>query len=99
MIFETSDRLKFERVKSMPKLKQEIISYLFDFVSRKPHDQWWVYKGEFMYEGNSYLLECDCRMDNQVFTYRNLHIEHKQEVVDLANPEHVEKYFGKDGLQ
>jgi len=77
------DKLKFERVKDMPKLKQEIISYLFDFVARKPYGKWWQYKGEFKYEGNAYNLECDCMFDNQMFTYRNLFIEHQQVIIDV----------------
>ena len=76
---------KFERMKAIPKLKQEIISYLFDFVARKPRDQWWQYKGEFKYDGNEYDLECDCKWDNQVFTYRNMHISHKQQIIDVED--------------
>jgi hypothetical protein len=83
MIFESDDKLKFERMKQLPRLKQEIISYLFDFVARKPRDQWWRYKGEFKYDGKEYELECDCKYDNQMFSYRNLHIAHKQEVIDV----------------
>jgi len=78
-----SDKKTLERMKSMPKLKQEIISYLFDFVSRKQGDRWWQYKGEFKYDGAEYNLECEVRMDNQMFTYRNLYIEHKQRIIDV----------------
>lgn len=74
---------KFEALDSMPLIKREIISHLFDFVSRKKQNQWWHYKGEFKYDGKEYLLECDCKMDNQNFTYRNLMIEHKQVVIDV----------------
>ncbi len=59
---------KLERIKNMPKLKQEIVSYLFEFVSRKPWGQWWKYKGEFIYEGQGYDLECEVKFDNQIFT-------------------------------
>lgn len=83
MIFETDDKMKFERIKSMPLLKREIVSYLFDFVARKPHSQWWHYKGEFKYDGREYDLECDCKYDNQMFTYKNLHISYKQVVIDV----------------
>lgn len=83
MIFLHDDKMKFERVKSMPRLKREIISYLFDFVARKETNRWWSYKGEFIYEGTTYDLECDCKYDNQMFTYRNMHIQYKQEVIDL----------------
>lgn len=78
-----TSKLKFERIKDMPKLKKEIISYLFDFISQKPQNQWWKFKGEFSYEDKTYELECDVRMDNQMFTYRNLFIEHKQVVIDV----------------
>ena len=74
---------KLERLKDMPQLKKEIVSYLFDFVSRKKWGQWWKYKGEFKYEGQSYNLECECMFDNQMFTYRNMFIEHKQIVIDI----------------
>jgi hypothetical protein len=74
---------KFERMKSMPPIKREIISYLFDYVAKKPQDRWYKYKGEFKYDGKEYLLEAECRMDNQVFTYRNMIIEHKQVVIDI----------------
>jgi hypothetical protein len=85
MIFENDRKMKFERSKDMCPLKKEIISYLFDYVARKPRDQWWSYKGEFKYEGKTYNLECDCKYDNQMFTYKNLHIEHKQEVIDIED--------------
>lgn len=81
----SNDKTKFERVKDMPKLKAEIVRYLFDFISRKPRDQWWHYKGEFKYDGHDYDLECDCRYDNVMFTYRNLHISHKQVVIDVED--------------
>jgi hypothetical protein len=77
--------IKFERIKSMPLLKREIISYLFDFVNRKKPDTWWHYNGEFKYQGDTYILECDVRMDNQMFTYRGLMIEHKQQVLEVED--------------
>lgn len=83
MIFENDDKMKFERVKNMPRLKAEIISHLFDYISRKKHDTWWQYKGQFKYEGQTYNLECQCKYDNQLFTYKNLHIEHEQVVIDV----------------
>ncbi len=76
-------KMKFERVKEMPLLKREIISYLFDYMCRKPRDTWYSYKGEFKYEGREYNLECECRFDNQMFTYKNLFIEHKQVIIDV----------------
>ena len=75
--------MKFECIKSMPKLKAEIIRYLFDFVGRKPHNEWYQYKGQFNYEGETYELECKCKWDNQMFTYRDLFIERKQIVIDM----------------
>lgn len=66
-------------------LKREIISYLFNQVARRERDRWWTYKGEFKYEGETYNLECECRWDNQVFTYRNMFIEHKQIEIDLSD--------------
>lgn len=83
MIYLDNDKMKYERVKAMCPLKREIISYLFDYVSRKKEGYWWSYKGTFNYEGKEYDLECDCKCDNQVFTYRNLHIQHKQQVIDI----------------
>jgi len=75
--------LKFERVKDMPKLKQEIISYLFDYVARKNDGRWYAYKGVFKYDNHEYNIECECKMDNQMFTYKNLFIEHKQVEIDI----------------
>ncbi len=83
MIFENSSKMKFERVKQMPRLKREIISYLFDFVARKETGKWWKYNGTFKYDGQEYDLECECQYDNQMFTYRNMHIQYKQEIIDL----------------
>jgi hypothetical protein len=74
---------KFERKKDMCPLKQEIIKYLFDFVSRKGYSQWWQYKGEFKYQGETYNLECQVKFDNQMFTYKNLYIEKRQIIVDV----------------
>jgi hypothetical protein len=79
----TDDKMKFERTRDMCNLKKEIISYLFDQITRKERDRWWTYKGEFQYEGETYNLECDCKWDNILFTYKNLHIEHKQRVIDI----------------
>lgn len=76
---------KIERAKDMCALKRGIILYLFRFIEKRPRDQWWSYKGEFEYEGTSYNLECDCMWDNKMFQYKNLHIEHKQEVIDIAD--------------
>ena len=75
------------RLKSMPKLKQELISFLFNFVSRKRRNQWYKFKGEFGYDGTSYILEAEVKMDNQMFTYKNLLIEHKQKVIDIGELE------------
>lgn len=76
-------KLKFERVKDMPVLKREIISYLFDYVARKPVGRWYKYQGEFKYDGKSYDLECECKYQDQMFTYRHLYISHKQVVLDV----------------
>lgn len=76
---------KLERVSSMPKLKAEIIGYLFDFVTTKSRDQWWKYKGEFQYEGRDYDLECECKWDNEMFTYRNMHIGYKTIILDVED--------------
>jgi hypothetical protein len=75
--------MKFERTKEMCHLKREIICYLFDYVSRKKEGYWWHYKGEFNYQGKDYNLECDCKCDGTMFTYRNLHIEHKQVEINI----------------
>lgn len=83
MIFDNDRKLKFERVKDMAPIKREIISYLFDYVCRKKDDRWWKYKGEFKYQGQEYVIECECRMNNQMFSYRNLLIEYKQVVIDV----------------
>jgi hypothetical protein len=83
MIVVKDDKMKFERIDDMCALKKEIISYLFDAVSRRMRDTWWTYKGEFQYQGETYNLECDCKWDNILFTYKNLHIEHKQQVIDI----------------
>jgi hypothetical protein len=77
--------MKLERIKDMPQLKREIISYLFDFVTRKQWGEWWQYKGEFNYEDKAYELECKVKFDNQMFTYRDLHIEHKQIEVTMED--------------
>lgn len=75
--------LKFERVKTMPRLKQEIIGHLFDFLSRKRFGDWYKFNGEFKFDGVVYNIECECKMDNQMFTYKNLYIEHKQQIIDV----------------
>jgi hypothetical protein len=83
MIFENSNKMKFERSHDMCDLKKEIIIYLFDQISKRKRDQWWNFKGEFKYEGEVYNLECDVMCDGILFTYKNLHIEHKQRVIDI----------------
>lgn len=74
---------KTERAKDMCQLKQAIIAKLFNWLSRKPFNQWWKYNGEFIYEGQHYDLECVCRMDRQMFEYKTIHISHKQIVIDI----------------
>ena len=90
LIINDDKKIKFERLKNMPKLKQEIISYLFDYVARKRPGYWFDYKGEFKYDGVTYNLECKCKMDNQMFTYKDLFIEHKQQIIDVD-------HLAKDG--
>lgn len=75
--------MKFERIKKLPRIKQEIISYLFDEIARKDRDKWWKYKGNFKFNGKNYNLECECKWDNQMFTYRNMYIEHQQIEIDI----------------
>ena len=68
----------------MPELKQAIVLKLFDFLKNKLNsDQWWKLNCDFSYAGNMYQLEVEARMDNQMLTYRNMHIEHKQVVIDV----------------
>lgn len=83
MIYTGDDKIKFERKDQMCRLKKEIVMYLFDQVGQRERDRWWAYKGEFKYEGETYNLECDCKTDGILFTYKNLHIEHKQRVLDI----------------
>src|SRR5580692_6026986 len=80
----SDENLKLERVKDMPELKKEIISYLFTQVSNRPYDRWWKYTGEFVYEKETYNLECECRYDTEIFSYRNLFIERKQKVIEVS---------------
>lgn len=77
--------ITFERIKDMPQLKREIMLRLFTFISQKLVDQWWRYSGEFKFEGKEYELECDCKYDNQMFTYKNLHIAHKTQVINIQD--------------
>ena len=78
------NNIKLERIKDMPKMKKEIIGYLFDYVARKgKSNKWYSYKGQFKYEGSYYALECECKMDNQVFTYRKMFIEHEPVEIDV----------------
>ena len=85
-----SEAERVERIKQMPRLKQEIIGYLFTFVSGKPYDQWYRYKGTFIYQGADYVLECDCKHDRQMFTYKNFHIEYKQKVIELNDIDSID---------
>lgn len=78
-------KMKFERMKDVCKLKQSIISYLFDYVARKERDRWYKYQGNFVYEGVTYDLECECKMDNQMFTYRKMIISQKQITLDVED--------------
>lgn len=83
MILTETNRIKIERLKEFPQLKKEIVSYLFDAMGRKPQNQWHNYKGEFRYDGQAYDLECDCKLDNQIFSFKNMHISYKQQVIDI----------------
>ncbi len=77
------ERIKIDNLKEWPKIKQEIIGYLFEQLSRKPYDNWYSYKGKFEYEGKRYDLECECKLDRQVFSFRNLHIAHETQIIDV----------------
>ena len=83
MRVSNQDKLKFERIKDMPVIKRQIVKHLFDFLKRKRSDMWWFYNGDFKYEGRDYHLECQCRMDNVMLTFRFMHIEYKQVVIDV----------------
>lgn len=78
---------KFERLNKYPRLKQEIIFKLFDYLSNKANNRWWSYKGEFIYEDITYDLEVECQIDtlhtSPLFKYRNFFISHKQVVLDI----------------
>ena len=80
-----SDKLKFERVKSMCELKKAIIGYLFEHVERKPYDQWWKYKGKFSYDGQKFDLEAECKWDGTMFTYRHLYISREQQILTVED--------------
>ena len=83
-----TNRIKLERMKDYPKLKQEIISYLFDWLSKNgKRDEWYKYVGKFEYEGEPYELECECRRDNEVFSYRKLHICRPTQIIDVHDME------------
>jgi hypothetical protein len=85
MNFQDRDGVKFERVKDMPKMKADIVSYLFYFICKKPADQWWQYKGEFEYQGIIYDLECECSHDNEAFIYRNMYISYQQKEIYITD--------------
>lgn len=76
---------KVERFKDIPYLKKDIIRYLFAQMENKARNRWWQYKGNFIYDGVTYNLECECKWDNEVFTYRHMFIEHEQKVIDITD--------------
>lgn len=76
---------KVERFKDIAQLKKDIIRYLFAHMETKARNRWWQFKGNFVYEGMTYNLECECKWDNEVFTYRNMFIEHEQKVIDITD--------------
>ncbi len=86
--------IKLERMADVCSLKKAIIIYLFDFISKKKQDVWWKYKGQFEYEGETFNLECECKYDNLIFTYRSLFIEREQVIIDLTDKKTIQKYFG-----
>jgi hypothetical protein len=79
--------MKVEHIKDMPKLKKEIVVFLFDHVTKRPRNIWHKFECELSYEGKQYNLECDCRWDNEMFSYRDMHISHKQIVIDVHDME------------
>lgn len=83
MILTSDPKGNVERIKDMPQLKREIVGYLFNFVSGKKPGEWWTYKGEFVFEGKPYNIECTVMYDNPMFKYKNLHIEHKQQEISV----------------
>ena len=79
-----SSNVKTERLREIQEIKREIILHMFEYLSRqKYYDVWYKYKGEFRYEGNEYTVECEVKMDNQMFTYKNLFIDQKQIIIDV----------------
>jgi hypothetical protein len=83
----TDKKMKFESIKSMAPLKREIMLKLWKFLRRKKFNEWYKYTGEFMYFRKSYVVECECRIDNHmmppVLQYRRFLIEYKQVIIDL----------------
>jgi len=79
---------KIERIDDMPQIKRELIAKLYDFLKNKRDSyKWWQYKGSFMYEGREYEFECEVRMDNEMLTYRKMHLAYKTIEVDIAEME------------
>lgn len=74
---------KTEVLAELPQMKKEIIAYLFNEVCKLPRndDAYYKYHGDFEYEGEVYHLSCECKRDAEMFTYRNLAIEHKQKEI------------------
>lgn len=83
-----NSRPKVERVAEMAPIKRELIQRLFDFLDRKKDsDKWWKYSGTFIYDSREYEFEVECRMDNDMLTYRDMHIAYKTVEIDIAELE------------
>lgn len=79
---------KVERMADMPQIKQQLIQRMYNFLKdKRDSDDWWKYRGTFKYENQEYEFDCEVRMDNQMLTYRKLHLAFKTVEIDIADME------------
>ena len=79
---------KTERIADMPQIKRELIARMFNFLrDKRDSDDWWKYKGTFVYDSREYEFECEVRMDEAMLTYRKLHLAYKTIEVDITELE------------
>ena len=77
-------RGKVELPKDMPPIKRAIISKLWNYLNnRADSDMWHRYTGDFKYDGETYTVQVEVRLDNVMLTYRHMHIEHKQVIIEI----------------
>lgn len=76
--------MKTKRLKSHHELEQAVLKAIYFQVRDLPYDgKWRQFKQDMTYDGIEYTVSSFFKVDNEMFTYKELIITHKQQVITI----------------